>query len=95
MLIKVEVYFDKLKCPQLLPDSLFFATGLLFLSAHLHTLKIRGIRIEKKHFTIKMYKIKPIVEIWPELNNLPANMYNMKSVVNLQLEEGLHPDVSV
>lgn len=41
-----------------------------------------------------MYKIKPIVEVWPDIH-LPANMYNMKSVVNLQLEEGaMHPDVS-
>lgn len=42
-----------------------------------------------------MYKIKPIVEVWPDVN-LPANMYNMKSVVNLQLEEGaMHPDIGI
>lgn len=33
-----------------------------------------------------MYKLKPINEIWPKVE-LPDCMYNMKTVVNLKLEE--------
>jgi len=43
----------------------------------------------------KMYKIKPIVEVWPDLD-LPTTMYNVKSVVSLQLEEAsVHPNITI
>jgi aminoacyl tRNA synthase complex-interacting multifunctional protein 2 len=42
-----------------------------------------------------MYKIKPINQIWPNLD-MPDCMYNMKSVVNLKLEEcAEYPNINI
>uniref|UniRef100_A0A336M8S6 CSON006825 protein n=1 Tax=Culicoides sonorensis TaxID=179676 RepID=A0A336M8S6_CULSO len=42
-----------------------------------------------------MYKIKPINQIWPNIE-LPECMYNMKTVVNLKLEESAeYPNINI
>lgn len=41
-----------------------------------------------------MYKLKPINEIWPNVE-LPNCMYTMKTVVNLKLEETAYPSVGL
>lgn len=42
-----------------------------------------------------MYKLKPINQIWPNIE-LPDCMYNMKSVVHLKLEESAeYPNVTI
>ncbi|XP_063701071.1 probable aminoacyl tRNA synthase complex-interacting multifunctional protein 2 [Culicoides brevitarsis] len=44
---------------------------------------------------LKMYKLKKINEIWPNID-LPDCMYNMKAVVNLKLEEQAeYPNINI